>query len=291
MLLMQKSSFDRVFILTQIAVVAVFLGRAWQHIYWDAPYRVLLWDEDWMKPIVEGILGWKWEDYVTSLIVDRFIQQFTLGIGGFYIVCAFATIFIHQWKRIARAILWMGSFSLLFLAFLYSKDKFFHLGQLLEYTLQWGSPIFLIILYQQKQCSVQLFFFIKIAIALTFTCHGLYAIGYYPRPGDFTQMTMSVLHTNEVGAIQFLKIAGLLDFIASGLLFVPGKIGKIALLYCSAWGLATTFVRTLAPLLLGSSIENVLLQSMHESLYRFPHFLIPLVAVLASNRQNFRNTQ
>lgn len=277
--------------LIQVAVVAVFLGRGWQHLYWDAPYRVLLWDEDWIKPIVEGIFGWKWEDYVTSLSVDKGIQKFIRLTGGFYIICAFAAIFIRKWKRIATILLSMGSVSLFILAALYCKDKFFHLGQLLEYTLQWSSPIFLIFLYQRQTLDKQLLLAMKIAIAFTFICHGLYAIGYYPRPGDFMQMTMSILNTDETGAIRFLKIAGILDFIASALLFMPGKTGKAALLYCVFWGLSTTFARIWLPLMIGTSIEIILLQSLHDSLYRFPHFLIPFATFLALYRQNLRDAE
>jgi hypothetical protein len=288
---MQKPFFDKLFILLQIAVVAVFLGRAWQHLYWEAPYRVLLWDEDWMKPVVEGILGWKWEDYVTSARVDQNIQIFIRGTGVFYLICAFAAIFIRQWKRIATIILWLGSFSLIFLAALYCKDKFFHLGQFLEYTSQSSSPIFLILLHQQQVFHKRWMFAMKIAIAFTFICHGLYAIGYYPRPGDFMQMTMAILHINEIEAVQFLKIVGLLDFTAGVLLFMPGRIGKIALYYCIFWGLATTLARIWAPLALGASVDNVVLQSLHESLYRFPHFLMPLVVVLVLDRQNLGDAQ
>jgi len=282
---MQKPLFDKMFILLQIAVVAVFVGRAWQHIYWDAPYRVLLWDEDWMKLIIQGIFGMQWEEYVTSLTIDRGIQGFIRATGGFYIVCAFAAVFIRQWKQIAVAILYAGAGSLVILAILYCKDKFFHLGQFLEYTLQWSSPIFLILWYQQQEGSKRLLFVMKLAIALTFICHGLYAVGYYPRPGDFMQMTMGILKMEEPDAGYFLKTVGILDFIASVLLFVPGKTSKIALWYCVIWGLATTLARIWTPLALGTSFENILLQSLHESLYRFPHFLIPLAVLVLTTRR------
>lgn len=297
---MPDSWFKRLFWILQIAVVAVFLGRAWQHLYWDAPYRVLLWDEDWIKPIVQGIFGMPWEDYVTSLSIDKGIQIFIRLTGVFYLICALAAIFIQRWKRVARILLWIGALSLIFLAALYCKDKFFHLGQFWEYTLQWSSPIFLILLAQNQIIGKRFLLWIRIAIALTFTCHGLYAIGYYPRPGDFLQMTIAILKINETGAAHFLQIAGLLDFIASVLIFLPGKVGKTALWYCVLWGLATTLARIVAPLALGMSFENVILQSLHECVYRFPHFLVPLFAAIAlqkstipatSNRQNIGNMQ
>ncbi len=288
---MQEVLFKRLFLLLQITVAAVFLGRAWQHLYWDAPYRALLWDEVWMKPIIQGILGWQWEEYVTSLRVDRIIQNVIRAVGVFCVIASLSAIFIRRWKRFSVVILWIGAFSLVILAALYCKEKFFHLGQFLEYSLQWSSPLFLIFLFQNQTISPRFLGWMKIATALTFTCHGLYAIAYYPRPGEFLQMTMAILRISELGSVHFLQLAGILDFVASILLFFPSKIGKIALWYCVVWGLATTLARVVAPLMLGIRFENVLLQNFHESLYRFPHFLIPFFIVLALNRQNIRNPQ
>ncbi|MFN7116886.1 MAG: hypothetical protein ACK4TA_08820, partial [Saprospiraceae bacterium] len=294
---MQEFWFKRLFLLLQIAVVAVFLGRAWQHLYWDAPYRVLLWDEDWMRPIVQGIFGWQWEDYVTSMPIDRGIQNFIRATGGYYIVAALAAIFINKWKKIAVIILWIGAVSLIMLALLYCKDKFYHIGQFLEYTLQWSSPLFLIWLYRRQAVGPQFLIWMKIAIALTFVCHGLYAIGYYPRPGEFLEMSMVILNINEAGALLFLQIVGILDFVGSILLFLPAKISRVALWYLAFWGLVTTFARVLAPFQLGISIDTILLQHLHESIYRMPHFLVPLALVIAakvstySNRQDIGNPQ
>jgi hypothetical protein len=278
---MKQLTNQRLFLLLQIAVVAVFLGRAWQHLYWDAPYRVLLWDEDWMKPIIAGVFRIDWEAYVTDLSIDRGIQNFIRLTGGFYLICALTAVFISRWKRVGVAILWAGSVSLILLALLYCKEKFFHIGQFLEYTLQWASPLFLVFFYKDQVVNQRFVLFAKIAIALTFICHGLYAVGYYPRPGEFLQMTMAILNAEEAGALTFLNTVGVLDFVVGALLFVRGKGSKIALGYCVFWGLATTLARVWAPLAMGAGLENILLQSLHESLYRFPHFLMPLFVLSA----------
>lgn len=284
---MKEISFKRLFLLLQIAVVAVFLGRAWQHLYWDAPYRVLLWDEDWMKPIIEGIFGISWEDYVTNLNIDKGIQQFIRIAGGFYVLCAFAAIFIQKFKKISIVLLWIGAGSLAFLAFLYAKDRFFQIPQFLEYALQWSAPVFLIAFYKNETLTPKLVFWMKIATTLTFICHGMYAIGMgnVQQAMEFTQMTISILHIDEHNAILFLRIAGLLDFLVGVLIFLPGRTGRIALIYCIVWGFLTTIARVWANFY-PAQFPTFLLQTLHESLYRFPHFMIPMILFLYLKRSD-----
>ncbi len=271
------------FLFVQIATVTVFLGRAWQHLYWDAPYRALLWDEQWMRPVLEGVLGWNWQTYVTNLANDAIIQKSIQGIGILYLLAAIAAAGIHRWGRPAIVLLHIGAYGLVFLAFLYMKERFFHLGQFLEYALQFGSPFLLIAIYQKQELTHQLIFWAKIAIALTFVCHGLYAMGYYPRPGEFTSMTMAILHVQEATAVQFLLVMGILDCVAVVMLFLPNQmVQQLGLWYCVAWGLATTLARVWAHWY-PAIWTSVLLQWLHESLYRFPHFLIPL-ALLTTMR-------
>ena len=64
----------------------------------------------------------------------------------------------------------------------------------------------------------------KVAIAVTFISHGLYALNYYPRPGHFTEMVMDILGVKEATAILFLNVAGILDFVIAVGIFIKGKI-------------------------------------------------------------------
>lgn len=267
----------RVFRIVQWSAIMVLLGRAWQHIYWDAPYRTLFWDEVWMKWPVENLLGRKWSDYVTDISTDQFIQDLIVGIGWFYLLAAIAAIFVLRLGKWGRGILWLASASLFLLAALYCKEKFFFIGQFFEYTLQFSAPALLAIVAQRddRSFSPRLILFLKIAIALTFTCHGLYAIGYYPRPGHFVAMTMNILGVQDVGAIRFLQIAGVLDFVLSILIFLPEKWAKPALIYAVIWGLATSVARIWA-FFYPETWDTVLLQWLHEAVMRAPHFLGPL---------------
>ena len=269
------------FLLVQAAAVSVFLARAWQHLYWDAPYRALFWDEAWMKSLVESTMDITWREYVTSPQTDAFIQHLILASGWLYIACALAAFFINRLGRVGRVLLWLGAINLLFLAALYCKEKFFFIGQFFEYTLQWGAPAMLAILAKDpdKPWSSRFVLFVKIAIALTFTCHGLYAVGFYPRPGNFLEMVMNILPVNETGAIHFLNTAGALDFLLSLVLFLPGRWPLAALAYASFWGLSTSIARVWA-YFHWAFWDSVLKQWLHEAVMRFPHFLVPLALLV-----------
>ncbi len=124
----------------------------------------------------------------------------------------------------------------------------------------------------------------KVAIALTFTCHGLYAIGYYPRPMTFMTMTQNILGVNSAGVNSFLNLAGVLDFVvALGIFVLKGKAKKAALWYAVIWGALTSFARIIGNYYLDFPLES-LHQWVFEAVLRFPHFLIPLVLIVAFNK-------
>lgn len=266
---------DYFFLLIQLATILVFLGRAWQHWFWDAPFRALLWDENWMRGIVESLSTYSWQEYITSNEVDDGIQRLIQGLGWFYLLAALLAWRIKNLGKGLGRILYLGAFFLALLAALYGKEKFFSLGQFLEYTIQFSSPVFLYLLRFQPEKRTQLFIAIKIAIALTFTCHGLYAIGYYPRPGNFVQMTIDILGASEATAFSFLNLVGILDFAMAVLIFFPVRIAKWALLYATFWGLATAVARVWANFYWDLSIPS-LHQWLHEMVMRLSHGLIPL---------------
>lgn len=267
------------FKLIQLATIAVFLGRAWQHWRWDAPYRTLLWDEQWMSGIVANLLGMDWATYISSVAVENAIQYGIKGIGLFYLSCAIIAIFIKRIPKLGRYWLGLGAISLIVLAALYCKERFFSIGQFFEYSLQFGSPLLLIYLSTNPTISNKLLGLIKVAIALTFTAHGLYALGFYPRPVHFMEMTMNILGVQEEQAIQFLNTAGILDFVISIGLFLPWRWAKYCLAYAVFWGAGTTAARIWA-YFDWEWLDYVLVQWLHESVMRFPHFLVPLAVLL-----------
>ena len=271
----------------QIAVVAVFLGRSIQHIFFDAPYRALLWDENWMTPIVQSLLGMSWEDYITNLNIDDAIQFAIRSTGYFYLFLVAVAILIRKTAKWIGSLLLLGSGCLIFLAALYCKEKFFSSGQFFEYSLQFMAPIFLFIVAYTQRYSSRLILAMKIATALTFICHGLYAVGFYPQPGTFVEMTINILQVSETSAKQFLWTAGVVDFIVAAIIFLPWKWARMGLAYIIFWGFMTTIARIWAHF----DIEIPLIslgQWSHESIYRIPHFMIPLALFFILKYQHDR---
>lgn len=265
----------RVFQLLQLSTVLVFFGRAYQHIFWDAPFRSFFWDQGLLRGIVEGWFQRPWDEYVTDLTMDARITQLIVLTGVFYFICGLVALFIRRLPKWTHYLILVGAFSLFLLAMLYWKEKFFHWGQLLEYAIQVGSPVFLWLWIRPGGNKPRIIFWMKVVTALTFICHGLYAVGYYPRPENFTSMVITILGVSEGNANDMLVGAGILDFVAGILLFLPGKWARPALLYCVLWGLATAVARVWANFYPDFWME-CLHQWTFQMVYRIPHGLIPL---------------
>lgn len=252
--------------------------------FWDAPFRALLWDEQWMKGLVEGLFQVDWQVYVRSPQVDQAIQNTIRANGVIYLICALASLLIHLIKKWAYPIIYFGSFSLLFLAFLESKEHFFYLGQFFEYSLQFSTPVFFVLAHKYQRISPRLLLWIKIAAAITFVSHGLFAIGFYPRPGYFVEMVMNIVGVGQGSAVQILILAGILDFIVGVLIFFPKKIALPATAYMVIWGFGTTAARIWAYFHPEIAMD-VMHQWFYQSLFRAPHFLMPALIFLTLWKQ------
>ncbi len=242
--------------LLQLLCMALFIGRAWQHFRWSTPYDAFFFD-----PANEGLMsflsGMDWTTFLTSESTFVFLKYFQQGIGGFYLFMAFFVLALKKsWPLwLSRGLLFFSSGLLFLLALLYTKNQYFQLGQLLEYSVQCSLPL---LLYYSVffGLSSRLLFWGRLALAATFVGHGLYAIGYYPQPGHFVQMFLSVLGCSETSAQQLLQLIGALDFVAAIGLFIP-RIEKYALYYCISWGLITAIARLVANFYLDFYLESL----------------------------------
>ena len=263
----------------KISSFFIFFGRAYQHLFWDAPYRSFFWDQQLLEPVISFVFDTTWQSYVTNLNTDHAIQFLTKSIGALYLVCAVISIIINEnSKKWMRNILKLGAVSLVFLALIITKDKFYHLTMFFEHTIQFGVPIALLYFLKHKNTPL-LLFYLKVCIALAFTCHGMYAIGvFYPLPGNFVTMTLNILPVQEEMAKNLLFVAGILDFIIAVAIFIP-KLSKLALLYACFWGLITALARIVSGFHYDFSL-SIIHQYFYLTLYRLPHGLIPLLIYL-----------
>ena len=271
-----------VFIL-KLSLFSIFLGRAWQHFMWDIPIRTLLWDQQIMEFPVQLFLNMNWEEYASSDLQDKSIAWIQYALGGLYFLCAVLTPFLNSSKKWMGKVILIGNFGLLTLALLYYKEKFFHLGQLLEYSVQLVTPILLYVLLYRKYTKNTFIFGAKVAIAFTFICHGLYAIGYYPQPGYFVDMIIQTLYVPEATARLLLQIMGILDIVISIGIFVPA-IMKYSLYYAMAWGFLTAFVRVFANFYVEAAIQS-LSHWLPEMLFRLSHGFLPLLLIFMHKKR------
>ncbi len=267
----------------KLACVLLFFGRGWQHFFWDAPFRTVLWNEDLLKGLVESMSSMTWKEYVTSPSVDTFIGGMTRAFGVFYFICAIAVPFITENTKKLGAILIAGSCSLGLLYFLMFMEKFFYVGMLIEHALQFGAPLILYVALFSKNFYNRYQNAFKSLVALTFVGHAMFALGIHPVPGHFIDMIINVFGMSEGAARGFLLTAGTLDVLFAVLLFFQ-KTERAALIFMIFWGAVTSLARIVAHL----DHELMALTShewVHETLLRAPHFMVPLAMYLLLSEQ------
>lgn len=270
-------------LLLRASVALIFLGRAYQYFFWDAPFRTFLWDEDLLSPFVENVIGISWHEYVTHPNTDMWIETATRINGVIYFFALLATLSISRVNyRTMRYPIYAGTVLLLIMALLEMKDSFYHSAQFFEYSIQFGSP-FLFLQFLRTSDLKALVLRLKILIALTFTAHGLYALGYYPVPGHFVDMTISCLGVDEDTARYVLYGAGAMDLLLSILLFLP-KTSRYALIYAACWGLLTALARVFAHTEM--EVAPLFHQYLYQVVYRLPHAGIPLVVYSIITRES-----
>jgi len=265
------------FFFFQIAAVLTLLGYAWLCFTGKTPLSVLYWNEQWLSGAVQVLSGMTWKAYLASPATARFWQWVEWGMGILMVISAISVIGVKRIPRISAAFLFAGAFIILLFSVLYGFDKIFIWVQTPEYALQWGTPMLLAIGLLTKN-QFRILSGLRIVAAITFAAHGLYALGIVPRPGNFVEMTMSILHVSQNTAGHFLTIAGAIDLLAAVLVLIPfPKWQRAALMYMVIWGLLTTLARWAAYVHFDLPWwPQTLLAWTPEVLIRTSHFLIPL---------------
>ncbi|CAM2006876.1 hypothetical protein [Acanthopleuribacter pedis] len=259
-------------------VSALFLGRAWQFLRWDAPLRTLFWKQAWMETPVLWLTGMSWEQYVTSPTTDWLLQAATRGMGVIMLVCGILCWTISGKKRWHGFAMMLGALVLAFTFALYFLGKSYQIGMGIEHALQGAAPLFLAAWLARDGFSKRALNALYLATALTFIGHGLYAFGFHPQPGNFVSMTMRCLPLTESGARTLLIGAGILDFVAAAALLVP-RLRGIALGYMVLWGFLTALARAVAYFQFDALLPW-LDGWLHQTVYRLVHGGLPLVALL-----------
>lgn len=275
-------------VLLLFGVSLLLLSRGWLTWRWNSPLRELIWQEKWWTPVLAKF-DVTWAHFARTS--DTWITPTLKWVGIFLMVVALvpwlATIPRLRWTRWlllpAVLILFLDAFSRWF-----GQDM--QAGMAMEYTLRVFTPLALLIglgsgarLTGWRRGTVT--WILLLAAALTFTGHGLYAMGYYDIPLAFRMMTMEILPLSEEASTTFLKAAGWLDFVVVVLVFLP-PTRLAALSYMMLWGGATTVARIWAyyePTLPWNGLDPWLA----EALVRTPHWLVPLwlIVMMRKNKK------
>jgi hypothetical protein len=257
-------------------------GRSIQHLFKDVPIRSLLWDQRLMEDIVRAI-GIPWGEFVGSITWDNRINFLVHTVGLFYFLCSILCLYIlikgpAKIERQYRVFV-VVAVALFLLSLLYFKEGFYRIGELMELTAQWMSPL-IVYFAINDGINEKLKLLIRIAIALTFTGHGLFAVGFYPIPGNFVDMLIMSTGVTQNTAEQVLFVAGCLDFLISILIFFP-RTYRYAAFYAFVWGFITAAARIWANFDAQFTADS-LFQWIPEMMVRIPNALLPLTLFFIS---------
>lgn len=262
------------------STVVFLLGRSYQHFFMEGAYRALFLDEAIFRGIQSIFSDQSWLAFVNSPRTDAGILVFTRMLAWIWTLTALALVF-H--RRLPRPMLWvlpgLSSLGLLVYGAAEYLDSGYQWAQWIEHSAQMAMPL-LCAFFLRRGASASWSMAARAAVGLTFLGHGLYALGYYPVPGHFVYMTTEITRLSDEAARDVLLIAGLLDLLALVLVFVP-RLDRYALLYCVVWGFLTALARPFAYLLFNHLFWITAHQTVFEFVVRVPHFMLPLVVLLA----------
>lgn len=262
----------------RFACVALFLGRAWQHLFVGTPYRPIVFSQSLMESFVLKVFDLDWNTWATSTAVEANLGIGTIVIGAFFVLCAVAAVVATPQRIWAHVCLGLGAVLLSVIAFAVYRDKMLRLVEFFELACMVAAPLALLLATRREDGHETLLRrALPFAFAATFAGHGLYAVGYYQLPGEWVTMVMTILRVTEPAAVNFLFAAGILDFVVAIGVFIPG-LRIASAVYAAVWGLLTACARTAG---------NVTAENFHESavfwipetLVRVPNGVIPLIIV------------
>lgn len=227
-------------------------SRGLLYLIFDSPYRALLWNESLLRPYIENA-GHDWTTYANSS--DAYIQILEKSIGIFLMLAAvcFLTINPNKSQKLQKIALLSAGVLTTFHILLTYLGHNQHLPILPEYILQGLTPwLFLAFLRSFpahksdtfSPPSTELVTTLKIAIALCFIGHGLYALGWPYQPTHFVRfITATFPFINFPTASKITILIGYIDIIVALAIFIP-QYAKPALLYITIWGAITALART-----------------------------------------------
>lgn len=260
----------------RLAVGLCLLGWAWDHLYWEGPYGILLWREETFS--WAAARGIDWETFVGTGANDGLVQRWMEWIGWVYLLGGVAAFIVRPKTWIPLILLAVTAVLLVLLAYAKYVSAQGQLPMFIEYGGQMLSPVVLILAVTLGVKHRATIITAVVSVIMTFAGHGCYAIGWWPTPGHFYGMISLTLGVEYETAKVILWSAGVLDFVVCAGLLNPAW-RRAAALYAVAWGLLTALARPVAGMGWDLNYWGAD-QFLHETAVRTPHFLIPLFLYL-----------
>lgn len=252
-----------------------FAGWSWGHLYWEAPYTVLIWHDQTYQ--LANQLGITWDEFVGTGANDGWVQKWVARIGWLYLGCSIFSITVRKrsWFQMAALLGGSGLLTLLSYAKYVASQR--QLPMFIEHGGQILVPVVLVLAVAKGIRHRSTVTTAIVAVIATFAGHGSYALGLWPTPPLFFAMTSLILGVEYEAARTILLIAGMLDFVVCIGILVPGVRCPCAL-YAAGWGLLTAIARPWAGMSWSLNYWGAD-QYLHEAILRAPHFLLPLYLV------------
>jgi hypothetical protein len=276
----------------RITTFLLFIGRAWEHIYWEGPFRNFFYNPHGFGKVLEWSTGSTLQDIYRDHFYEYLIDNISIGIGIIYALSGVAALFYSPSRRVLKWTICLGVFCLALTFYGFFVDKHYLYGTLLEYSAQFVTPI-IFLWYCNGYGAGRALIVSKIAIAITFIYHGLFAIGYYPQPGNFTDMLIIGFGIQEDMARAALTNIAWMDFLFAGVVLIPfnilyrkevlSKVLKVIFItllsYAVFWGFMTSIARFYIHFdsqFIWQSFEGF----FHEFLVRLPHGVFPMIILI-----------
>ena len=160
-------------------------GRAWEHLFWQGKLVYKVYDELFIRWIMETFTSNSWQGFlVDKKINPKYIVNLRI-IGTLYALLAFMVIFSSSYLRKFKEALLLGCLGYIALIMSQFMASSFHIHSPFELALQFSIPLFLYVSLKHEVIPKGWITIIKISVAVTFISHGLYALYIFPIPESF----------------------------------------------------------------------------------------------------------
>ena len=267
----------------RLGVFGCFLGWAWQHLVWSAPYDAVLWNPDYAGRFATWLnLGW--ENYIAEFATDTRILITVRIVGFVYLLIAAASLVAKRSSLGSQSLLVLGSLMLACLFFCKYVESGYAIATFVEHGGQILAPISLLTALRRGIGDRWTILISVVGFWATFGGHGFYAIGFAPTPGNFYGLVHAITGLDADISELFLKTAGVLDFAVCVGVLVP-FLRRVSLAYAATWGALTALARPIA----GMSVDAEWCgadEFLHEAILRAPHVALPLFLLIIFSRKD-----